>query len=377
MARIARARVYVTSHGLYELFINGHRVGDELMAPGWTSYNHRLQYQTYDVTNLLNDGRNAMGAVLGDGWYRGIVGFAGAHEHYGNRLALLCQLEVTYQDGHREIIGSDARWRTAPGPILSSQIYDGESYDARLERAGWNLSGYHDADWSPVEVIAAPKDALVASEGPAVRRINELVPKRIFKTPAGDAVVDLGQNMVGWVRLKVKGRAGTVVTLRHAEVLDKDGNFYTDNLRSAKSIVRYTLSGKGTEVFEPHFTYQGFRYVAVNGYPGKLARDSITGITLHSDMAVTGAFETSKASINQLQHNIQWGQKGNFLDVPTDCPQRDERLGWTGDAQVFAPTAAFQHGRRRIFQQVAQGSRCRPAGQRKHSIRCTGCAQRQ
>jgi len=338
---IVRARVYVTSHGLYELFINGHRVGDQLMTPGWTSYNHRLQYQTYDVTGLLNAGRNAMGAVLGDGWYRGVIGFAGAHDHYGNRLALLCQLEVTYQDGHREIIGSDAQWRTASGPILNSQVYDGESYDARLERAGWNAGGYGDADWSPVEVIAAPKDTLVASEGPAVRRINELVPIRILKTPAGDAVVDLGQNMVGWARLKVKGPAGTVVTLRHAEVLDKDGNFYTDNLRSARSTVRYTLSGKGTEVFEPHFTYQGFRYVAVSGYPGKLARGSITGITLHSDMAVTGTFATSKPLINQLQHNIQWGQKGNFLDVPTDCPQRDERLGWTGDAQVFAPTAAF------------------------------------
>jgi alpha-L-rhamnosidase len=339
--RIERARIYVTSHGLYELFINRRRVGDELMTPGWTSYNHRLQYQTYDVTSILHGGRNAVGAVLGDGWYRGVIGFAGAHDHYGNRLALLCQLEVTYQDGHREIIGSDAQWRTAPGPILNSQIYDGESYDARLERAGWSAGGYDDAGWSPVEVIDAPKDILVASEGPAVRRINELVPIKIFKAPSGDAVVDLGQNMVGWVRLKVSGPAGTVVTLRHAEVLDKDGNLYTDNLRSAKSTVTYTLSGKGTEIFEPHFTYQGFRYVAVSGYPGKLGRDSITGILLHSDMAVTGTFATSKPLIDQLQHNIQWGQKGNFLDVPTDCPQRDERLGWTGDAQVFAPTAAF------------------------------------
>jgi alpha-L-rhamnosidase len=338
---IVSARAYVTSHGLYELFINGDRVGDELMTPGWTSYNHRLQYQTYDVTKLLKAGRNAMGAVLGDGWYRGVIGFAGAHDQYGDRLALLCQLEVTYSDGHRETIGSDAQWKTSPGPILNSQIYDGESYDARLERAGWNANGYDDTGWAPVELVAASKETLVASQGPAVRRINELVPIKIFKTPSGDAVVDLGQNMVGWVRLKVKGPAGTVVTLRHAEVLDKNGNFYTDNLRSAKATVRYTLRGKGTEIFEPHFTYQGFRYVAVSGYPGKLARDSITGITLHSDLPLTGNFATSKPLINQLQHNIQWGQKGNFLDVPTDCPQRDERLGWTGDAQVFTPTAAF------------------------------------
>jgi alpha-L-rhamnosidase len=228
-----------------------------------------------------------------------------------------------------------------PGPILNSQIYDGESYDARLERAGWNAGGYDDNGWAPVETVGASKENLVASQGPAVRRINELVPIKIFKTPSGDAVADLGQNMVGWARLKVKGPAGTVVTLRHAEVLDKSGNFYTDNLRSAKATVRYTLRGKGTEIFEPHFTYQGFRYVAVSGYPGKLARDSITGITLHSDLPLTGNFATSKPLINQLQHNIQWGQKGNFLDVPTDCPQRDERLGWTGDAQVFTPTAAF------------------------------------
>jgi alpha-L-rhamnosidase len=338
---VVSARAYVTSHGLYELFVNGKRVGDELMTPGWTSYSHRLQYQTYDVTKLLKTGRNAVGAVLGDGWYRGVIGFTGTRDHYGDRLALLCQLEVTYSDGHRETIGSDARWKTLPGPILNSQIYDGETYDARLERPGWNADGYDDAGWAPVEVITASKEILVASQGPAVRRINELVPIRIFKTPSGDAVVDLGQNMVGWARLKVKGPAGTMVTLRHAEVLDKNGNLYTDNLRSAKATVRYTLSGKGTEIFEPHFTYQGFRYIAVSGYPGKLARDSITGITLHSDMALTGTFATSRPLIDQLQHNIQWGQKGNFLDVPTDCPQRDERLGWTGDAQVFTPTAAF------------------------------------
>jgi alpha-L-rhamnosidase len=224
---------------------------------------------------------------------------------------------------------------------LASTIYDGETYDARLAHDGWNSSGFSAQNWIPVEVIAAAKDTLVASDAPPVRRIGELPAVRIFKTPAGDQVVDLGQNMVGWVRLKVTGAAGTVVTLRHAEVLDKDGNFYTDNLRSAQARARYTLSGHGTEIFEPHFTYQGFRYVAVSGFPGKLRLADITGVVLHSDMAVSGSLVTSNSLINQLQHNIQWGQKGNFLDVPTDCPQRDERLGWTGDAEVFAATAAF------------------------------------
>jgi alpha-L-rhamnosidase len=338
---IAHARVYVTSHGLYELYLNGRRVGDQLLTPGWTSYNRRLQYQTYEVTPLLRDGINALGAVLADGWYRGVIGFVGTRDHYGDRLALLCQLEVTYQDGHREIIATDHNWKTADGPILSSGIYEGEHYDARLERVGWSNVGYDDQDWAPVEVMMAPKETLIATEAPPVRRINELVPVKQFHTPAGDTVLDLGQNMVGWVRLKVKGPAGTVVTLRHAEVLDKNGNFYTDNLRSAQATVSYTLSGHGTEIFEPHFTYQGFRYVAVGGYPGKLRHDSITGIVVHSDMPVTGTLVTSSPLLNQLQHNIQWGQKGNFLDVPTDCPQRDERLGWTGDAQVFASTAAF------------------------------------
>ncbi|HEY0747002.1 MAG TPA: family 78 glycoside hydrolase catalytic domain [Steroidobacteraceae bacterium] len=339
--QIARARVYITSHGLYELYLNGQRVGDQLLTPGWTSYNRRLQYQTYEVTSLLRDGINALGAVLADGWYRGVIGFVGARDHYGDRLALLCQLEVIYQDGHHETITSDQHWKTAGGPILSSGIYAGEDYDARAERPGWNKAGYDDDDWAPVEVMSAPKETLIAPEAPPVRRINELLPVKQFHTPGGDTVLDLGQNMVGWVRLKVKGPAGTVVTLRHAEVLDKDGNFYTDNLRSAKATVRYTLSGHGIEIFEPHFTYQGFRYVAVGGFPGKLRRDSITGIVVHSDMPVTGALVTSSPLVNQLQHNIQWGQKGNFVEVPTDCPQRDERLGWTGDAQVFAATAAF------------------------------------
>ncbi len=338
---VARARAYVTSHGLYEMHLNDQRVGDELFTPGWTSYNKRLQYQTFDVTKHLKPGANAVGVQLGNGWYRGDLAWEGRRNLYGDRLSLLVQIRVTYKDGREELVTSDAQWKASTGPILMSEIYHGETYDARLEKPGWTSPGYDDKDWTAVRVAAGAKDNLITPAGPPVRRIQELKPVRIFKTPGGDTVADLGQNMVGWVRLRVQGPAGTKVTLRHAEVLDKDGNFYTANLRKAKATLEYTLKGGGVETFEPRFTFFGFRYVAVAGIPGELAPDAVTGIVIHSQMRPTGEFETSKPLVNQLQKNILWGQKGNFLDVPTDCPQRDERLGWTGDAEAFFPTAAF------------------------------------
>jgi alpha-L-rhamnosidase len=338
---VERARAYVTAHGLYELYLNGQRVGDQLFTPGWTSYNKRLQYQTYDVTPLLKTGPNAVGALLGNGWYRGNLAWEGRRNIYGDHLGLLAQIQVTYKDGRSETVGSDAGWKASTGPILMSEIYHGETYDARLEKAGWAVVGFDDHAWSGVKVADARKDDLIAPAGPPVKRIQELRPVKIFTTPAGDTVADMGQNMVGWVRLTVEGPAGTTVTLRHAEVLDKDGNFYTANLRKARATVQYTLRGGARETFEPHFTFFGFRYVAVAGYPGTLTPDNLTGIVVHSAMTPAGELETSKPLVNQLQHNIVWGQKGNFLDVPTDCPQRDERLGWTGDAQIFSPTAAF------------------------------------
>ena len=333
---VVRARLYVTSHGLYEVQLNGRRVGDQLFTPGWTSYNKRIQYQTYDVAGLLKPGHNAIGVMLGSGWYR----YEGRHI-YGPHLALLLQLHVIYRDGREQIIGTDSSWKSSTGPILMSEIYNGETYDARLEKAGWTEARFSDTGWSGVRTADYPKDNLVAPAGPPVRRIEEVKPVKILRTPAGETVFDMGQNMVGWVRLKVRGSAGTTVTLRHAEVLDQRGNFYTDNLRKAAATVRYTLKSGEEESFEPHFTFQGFRYVAVEGYPSEPTLDSLTGIVIHSDMQPTSEFTTSNPLINQLQHNILWGQKGNFLDVPTDCPQRDERLGWTGDAEVFARTAAF------------------------------------
>lgn len=340
-ANVASARAYVSSLGLYEMEINGQRVGDQVFTPGWTSYDTRLQYQTYDITDLLQRGDNAVGAILGDGWYRGNMAWQGNRNVWGDQLALIAQIHITYENGQEQVVITDESWKASTGPILMSDIYEGEIYDARLEKDGWTMAGYDETGWVGVRIIEHPKDILTAPAGPPIRKVEEIQPVAIIHTPEGDTVFDLGQNLVGWVRLEVEGDPGTVVTLRHAEVLDKYGNFYTENLRSADQKVTYTLKGGGVEVYEPHFTFQGFRYVAVEGLPGEPSLDNITGIVIHSDMPRTGHFESSHPLVNQLQHNIVWGQKGNFLDVPTDCPQRDERLGWTGDAQAFARTAAF------------------------------------
>ena len=339
--KVERARLYASAMGLYELELNGKRVGNEYFTPGWTAYDFRLQYQTYDVTSAVKIGTNCLGATLGDGWFRGRSGWEGRRDLYGKHLALLAQLVIRYTDGTQEIVASDEKWKASTGAIVASDIYDGEVYDARLEKSGWSAAGFDDKDWKGVTTMEAPKAKLVAPAGPPVEKIDELKPVKVLTTPAGDTVLDMGQNMVGWVRFRVNAPAGSTITLRHAEVLDKQGNFYTANLRTAKETVRYTTRGGGEEVYEPHFTFQGFRYVAVGGWPGELKPGDFTGVVVHSAMRRTGSFETSDAMLNQLEHNIIWGQKGNFVDVPTDCPQRDERLGWTGDAEVFAPTASF------------------------------------
>jgi alpha-L-rhamnosidase len=340
--KIKSAMAYITAKGLYEAKLNGIRIGDTYFAPGWTSYKNQLQYQVYDVTAFLRVGSNVLGASLGNGWYKGRIGFGSQHNFYGDTRGLLLQLEVEYTDGTKETINTDERWKYTYGPIMSSDIYDGEHYDARMEIAGWDTTGFkEDANWTSVSLMSKGPEKLIAMSGPPVRKHEQFKPLRIFKTPNGETVVDFGQNLVGWVILKAQGPAGTKITLSHAEVLTKEGNFYTTNLRSAKAQDSYILKGGAEQIFEPHFTFQGFRYVKVEGYPGELNSDDLTAVALYSDMATTGKFTTSNPLINQLQHNIQWGQKGNFLDVPTDCPQRDERLGWTGDAQAFANTAAY------------------------------------
>ncbi|MBE2225614.1 MAG: family 78 glycoside hydrolase catalytic domain, partial [Anaerolineae bacterium] len=321
---LVAARLYATSLGLYELRLNGQRVGDAVLTPGWTSYHHRLQYQTYDVTDLMLAGENVLGAMLGDGWYRGYLGHKGHRGLYGDRLALLVQLQLVYADGRVEIIGSDEAWRAATGPILMSDLYKGETYDARLEKPHWDKAGYDDDAWQGVRKLDHDKEIIVAQTAPFVRPIEAIRPISILHSPKGETILDFGQNMVGWVQMRVCGSAGTAITLRHAEVLDQQGNLYTDNLRTADQVTRYTLKGlvDTEEMFEPHFSFQGFRYVAVDGFPGQLTPDHFKGIVVHSDMASTGTFECSNPLINQLQQNIVWGQKGNFVDVPTDCPQR-------------------------------------------------------
>ena len=340
--KITTAKAYVTSHGFYELYLNGKKAGDEVFTPGWTAYQKRLQYQVYDVSSMLQQGNNAVGAMLADGWYRGSLAWENNWGIWGKKLALLCQLQIKYADGTSETIITDNTWKgTQEGPVTLNGIYDGENYDARKEMKGWCNNDFDDSKWKTVKAVNYPKNDLIVTQTVPVRKIQELKPVKIFRTPKGELVVDFGQNMVGWVKLKVKGNAGTTVSIRHAEVLDKFGNFYTDNLRAARAAANYILKGDEEETYEPRFTFFGFRYIAVDGYPGELKPGDVTGVVVHSDMKPTGTFECSNALINQLQHNIQWGQKGNFVDVPTDCPQRDERLGWTGDAQAFCRTAAF------------------------------------
>jgi len=341
--QVVSARLYATALGLYECYLNGMRVGDALLRPGWTDYNKRIQYQVYDVTDLLRSGTNACGAILGDGWSVGHIAWVG-RQRYTDRPRLLAQIVLTYTDGSQEIIASDKSWKIIQSPILESDMLMGESYDARRELTDWCKSGFDDASWWPAEVFEDHGAALVATNGPVVKRQEKLRPVNIHEIPDfvnRRWIFDLGQNMVGWVRLRVCGEKGTTVSIRYAEVLNPDGTLYTANLRTARNTDYYTLKGAGEEVWEPHFLFHGFRYVELLGFPGTPTEETVTGIVIHSEMLKTGTFECSDPLINQLQHNIVWGQKGNFVDVPTDCPQRDERLGWTGDAQVFIRTAAF------------------------------------
>lgn len=338
--KIAAARLYVSAKGLYEIYLNGRKVGDQLFTPGWTSYNKRIQYQTYDVTNLLAS-TNVISALLGEGWYSGYIGFSGQRNYYGDQPALIAQLHIKYTDGSVEIRGTDGSWKVTTGAIRQSDIYNGELYDASLEMPGWKTSAFDDSHWKIAAETDQSKATLIASQGAPVKAIETLKARELIITPNREMVFDMGQNMVGWVRIKLQGEKGDTVKLKFAEVLDKDGNFYTANLRAAKCTDTYVFGRTGEVVYEPKFTFHGFRFVQVIGMDKAPALDDVTGVVIHSEMKPTGIFACSDSLINQLQHNIQWGQKGNFLDVPTDCPQRDERLGWTGDAQVFSRTAAF------------------------------------
>ncbi len=336
---ISSARLYATALGVYEASINGQPLGDARLDPGWTDYAKRVMVQTFDVTAALRRGDNTLGVVLSDGWYAGRVGWMGVAQ-YGPRPSFAGQLEITYNDGSRDTIVTDESWKAGDGEIVGSDMQWGEIVDAR-KTSGWNQPSFDDSKWSPV-VVEEHRLALDPQRGPRVRARMELTPKKI--TRRGDAwLVDLGQNFVGHVRLSARGPAGTTITVRHAEMLDAaatNSSLYTENLRPALSLDTFILKGGARETFEPQFTFHGFRYVEVAGYPGELTAGDIRGVVVGSDTPETGTWESSDANLNRLYENIVWSQRGNFLSVPTDCPQRDERMGWMGDAQVFAPTAA-------------------------------------
>jgi len=338
--KIVSARLYATALGVYECEINGTRVSDAVFAPGWTDYKKRVAYQTYDVAALLCEGSNVLGAILGDGWYSGYMGWFG-RQRYGHKPAFLAQLEVTFADGSQTLITTDASWKTHTGPILESDLLMGESYDARLELTGWSSPPYDESSWQTVQVMAPPALAISAPVCRPVRRMEMLPVKKIVSTAAGKSLYDFGQNFAGRVRVTLKGSPGVHVTMRHGEILTPKGQLYTENLRSALATDQYTLRGGDSETYEPRFTFHGFRYMELAWADGDLAVEDIQAVVLQSELPPTGHFACSNPLLNQLQHNIQWGLKSNFLEVPTDCPQRDERMGWTGDAQVFVRTAAF------------------------------------
>ncbi len=339
---VRSARLYATAQGLYELWLNGRRVGDRMMTPGWSAYHTRLEFQTYDVTDLLQPGDNSLGAILGDGWWRGKVSIDSQRNTYGERLALLLQLEVTLADGSVVVVCSDADWRTRSGPILKSDWKDGEVYDARLELPGWCKTGYDERDWHPVRVVDHPRDHLAASIAPPVRKMERFTPQ-LLKSRSGQTILDFGQNISGHVQYRVQGPAGTTVKLTHVEALDREGDVAPAqtflNMDRLLQEVHYTLRGGAVEEYAPRFTSQGFRYVRLEGWPGEPQPEDFEAVAIYSDMPASGHFSCSNPALNQLHSNVLWSMKGNFMDIPTDCPTR-ERAGWTGDAQVFARAGA-------------------------------------
>jgi len=328
------ARIYATALGLYNICLNGNPISDTLFNPGWSAYNSRLLYQAYDVTDLFTKNSNVLTASVAPGWFKGDFGFINNRSYYGSKMAFSSQIELHYADGTYECISTDDSWQFSDSPIIYTEIYHGETYDARKENA---------ETWKAVTVSPSTNYNIVPFDGVPVRRKESFKPIAYFTTPKGEHVLDFGQNIAGRVRFNVRGNSGDTVKLRHAEVLDREGNFYIENLRDAKCTDLYILKGAGIETYEPAFTFHGFRYVCVDEYPGELDPQDFTAIAIYSDMKNIGNFSCSDSLINQLHSNIQWGLKGNFLDIPTDCPQRDERLGWTGDVQVFINTASYLH----------------------------------
>jgi len=348
---IASARLYATALGFYEFHLNGRRVGNDVFTPGWTDYRKRTQYQAYDVTTLLASGDNVAGAWIADGWYCGFTGNIDRRQFFGDQPSMLAQLVITFDDGSTQTLATDESWKTATGEIVSADLMMGQHVDARHAQVGWDKSGFDDSRWGAVTIFKDTGIEIVATPGPTVRETQTVKPILIKAQGKNwerhKYLVDFGQNLVGHVRLKIRGaRAGNPIRFRHAEVLDKlnTGGLYTTNLRSARQTDVYTPRGDAEETFDPQFTFHGFRFLEIDGYPSaELSTEDIEAVVVHSNYESTGSFECSDETVNQLQENIRWGWRGNSVDVPTDCPQRNERLGWTGDAQVFVRTAAFNY----------------------------------
>ncbi len=339
---VVYATLQATARGVFSASINGSPVSDDVLSPGWSSFEWRLRYRSHDVTDLVRGatgGTVALGLELGNGWYRGRLGWSGMRAIYGNELAALAQLEIAYADGHRQTWGTDESWSAGPSAVLENDLYDGQTIDARRIDTAWQQPGFAGDGWVGVHRLEFDPAVLTEYVGPPVRRQQEVAAQRVWASPSGRTLVDFGQNLVGWVRFEVIGERGSTITIKYAEVLEHD-ELGTRPLRSARATDRFILSG-GYDRFEPTLTFHGFRYAEVDGWPGQLTPESLTAVVVHSDLPRTGRFECSDALLNQLHSNVVWGTRGNFLDVPTDCPQRDERLGWTGDIAVFAPTAAF------------------------------------
>ncbi len=339
---VAQARLYATALGAYEAFLNGTRVGDAMLAPESTDFRKRALYQVYDVTDLVRPGANALAAHVGDGWFASVIAPGGRYAFGPAPRRFLAQLELTFADGARRVVATDGDWRIAPSPVVASEIYNGETYDARREQPGWSEAGFDGAAWAQAQAGETPPARLVAQTSPPLRITGTLVAKSVTEPKPGVFVFDFGQNFAGVAQLCVRGAAGDRVRLRFAEILRPDGEVDQTNLRVARATDTYVLRGDPAgERFTPHFTYHGFRYVQVEGYPGRPTAADLEGLVLQSDLPITGSLRIDNAVIQQLWRNTVWSQRSNFTGVPTDCPQRDERLGWLGDACVFWDAAAF------------------------------------
>lgn len=335
---VESAVLHLSSLGVFEAAINGRPVGDDVLSPGWSSYEWRLRYRSYDVAAHL-EGDSVLTVSVGNGWYRGRLGFAGMRELYGDRLGLIAQLEIGFADGHQQTVVSDETWIAIGSDVLADDLYDGQTIDARRRDPDWYTFGSNQRWVLNARALDFDPALLTPYVGPPVRRHETLAPVKIWSSPSGRTLVDFGQNLVGWLRFTVRGPRGSEIRIRHAEVLE-DGELGVRPLRDAQATDRFILSG-GDDFFEPTKTFHGFQYAEITGWPGELTADSVEAVVVHSELRRTGSFECSDPQLNQLHRNVVWGTKGNFLDVPTDCPQRNERLGWTGDIAAFAPSAAY------------------------------------